>query len=69
MRNKEQEGFNLRGVITAVMAGALVGYMLYESGAVEKVVENERQHQIEMCGPKLDHCPTPYPYDGSGITW
>lgn len=69
MKNKEQGGFNFKGVITAVMAGALVGYMLYESGVVDKVIETERQQRIELCGPKLDHCPT---YDapiGSGITW
>jgi len=55
----EKEGFTLRKVITAVMAGALVGYMLYESGVVDKVIEAERQQRIELCGPKLDQCPTP----------
>lgn len=57
--NKEKEGFNLRGVIPAVMAGALIGYLLYASGVVEKVIEIDRQQRVEMCGPKLDHCPTP----------
>lgn len=57
--NKEKEEFNLRGVIPAVMAGALIGYLLYASGVVEKVIEIDRQQRIEMCGPKLDHCPTP----------
>lgn len=59
MRNitKEKEGFTLKKVITAVLAGALVGYMLYESGVVDKVVELDREQRIELCGPKLDHCP------------
>lgn len=57
--NKEKEGFNPRGVIPAVMAGALIGYLLYASGVVEKVIEIDRQQRVEMCGPKLDHCPTP----------
>lgn len=56
---KEQEGVTLRGVISAVMAGALIGYMLYESGVVDKVKEIDRQQRIEQCGPKLDHCPPP----------
>ncbi len=57
--NNEKEGFTLKRVITAVMAGALVGYMIYEAGIVDKVIETDRKQRIELCGPKLDHCPTP----------
>ena len=59
MKNVEQEGHTFKRVISAVLAGALVGYMLFESEIVDLVKDDYYQQRVEMCGPKLDHCPTP----------
>lgn len=66
---KEKEGFTLKKVITAVMAGAIVGYMLYEADVVDKVIEINQEQRIELCGPKLDHCPTVEPDISPYIHW
>lgn len=50
---KEKEGFTLKKVITAVMAGAIVGYMLYEADVVDKVIEINQEQRIELCGPNI----------------
>lgn len=50
-------------VMGTLLAVALIGYALYESGAVDKVVESHKDQRIELCGPKLDDCPTPSPGD------
>lgn len=60
---KEKEGFTFKRVMNAVMAGALVGLILFESGVVDKVRDAYIRQQIELCGPKMDHCPTPDPND------
>ena len=50
-------------VIGALLAVALIGYALYESGMVDGVAKSHKEQRIELCGPKLDDCPSPIPGD------
>ncbi len=58
---KEKEGFTLKRVISAMLVGALLGFMLYETGIVDKTVNAIEQRQAEVCGEDMRNCPTSEP--------
>jgi len=62
---KENESINTRGIIRAILIGAIIGYALYETGVADAVaseIREERQQYHEKCGDtykeQQDRCPS-----------